>query len=42
MNLSSHPRGLTRRQVLCKIGGGFGTVGLASILADAGLLATGE
>jgi hypothetical protein len=30
---------MTRRQVLCKIGGGFGTLGLASILADAGLLA---
>ena len=30
---------LSRREVLCKIGGGFGTLGLASILADAGLLA---
>ncbi len=39
MNLSSRPYGLTRRQVLCKIGGGFGALGLASILADAGLLA---
>src|SRR5436309_9791941 len=40
MNLSSHRYGLTRRQVLCKIGGGFGALGLASILADAGLLAS--
>src|SRR5207302_9192711 len=39
MNLSSRPYGMTRRQVLCKIGGGFGMLGLASILADAGLLA---
>jgi Protein of unknown function (DUF1501) len=31
--------GLSRREVLCKIGGGFGALGLASILADAGLLA---
>jgi hypothetical protein len=30
---------LSRREVLCKIGGGFGALGLASILADAGLLA---
>jgi hypothetical protein len=40
MNLSSPRYGLTRRQVLCKIGGGFGALGLASILADAGLLAS--
>jgi hypothetical protein len=30
---------LSRREVLCRIGGGFGTLGLVSILADAGLLA---
>jgi hypothetical protein len=30
---------LSRREVLCKIGGGFGAVGLASLLGDAGLLA---
>jgi hypothetical protein len=39
MRFSSRPHGLTRRQVLCQIGGGFGALGLASILADAGLLA---
>ncbi len=33
------PSRLSRRQVICKIGGGFGMLGLASILADAGLLA---
>src|SRR5579871_5730479 len=30
---------LSRRQVICRIGGGFGMLGLASILADTGLLA---
>jgi hypothetical protein len=39
MRSSFRPHGLTRRQVLCRIGGGFGALGLASILADAGLLA---
>ncbi|HEV3168501.1 MAG TPA: DUF1501 domain-containing protein [Isosphaeraceae bacterium] len=29
---------LTRREVFCKIGGGFGLLGLASAFADAGLL----
>src|SRR5262245_35765009 len=28
----------TRRALLCRIGGGFGALGLASVLADAGLL----
>jgi hypothetical protein len=32
-----HP-GLSRREVLCRIGGGFGTLGLMSVFADAGLL----
>src|SRR5205823_3186625 len=31
--------GLSRREVLCRIGGGFGALGLASLFADAGLLA---
>jgi hypothetical protein len=30
---------LSRRQVLCRIGGGFGALGLASLFHDAGLLA---
>src|SRR5262249_35291588 len=30
---------LSRREVLCRIGGGFGTVALASVMAEAGLLA---
>ena len=30
---------LSRREVLCRIGGGFGGLGLATVLADAGLLA---
>src|SRR5437764_15121964 len=30
---------LSRRELLCKIGGGFGAVALASVFADAGLLA---
>ena len=30
---------LSRRDVLCRIGGGFGALGLAGVLADAGLLA---
>jgi len=30
---------LSRREVLCRIGGGFGTLALASVFADAGLLA---
>jgi hypothetical protein len=33
-----HCRRLTRRQVLSRIGGGFGALGLASIFADAGFL----
>jgi hypothetical protein len=37
--IPSHP-GLTRREVLCRIGGGFGALGLASVFADAGLLAS--
>jgi hypothetical protein len=36
----SVPRGtLTRRQVLTRIGGGFGALALGSVFADAGLLA---
>jgi hypothetical protein len=34
------PLKLTRREVLCRIGGGFGAVGLASVFAEAGLLAS--
>jgi hypothetical protein len=30
---------LSRREVLCRIGGGFGALGLAGVFADAGLLA---
>jgi Protein of unknown function (DUF1501) len=30
---------LSRREVLCRIGGGFGALGLAGVLADAGLTA---
>jgi len=33
--------GPTRREVLCRIGGGFGVLGLSSVLSDAGLLADG-
>ncbi len=36
--LGPHPR-LSRREVLCRIGGGFGALGLAQVLADAGMLA---
>src|SRR5262245_15793562 len=32
---------LSRREVLCRIGGGFGTLALASVFTDAGLLAEG-
>src|SRR5439155_12796255 len=31
--------GLSRREILLRIGGGFGALGLASVFADAGLLA---
>src|SRR5262245_58523818 len=31
--------GLSRRELLCRIGGGLGAVGLAHVLADAGLFA---
>jgi hypothetical protein len=34
-----NPSFLSRRQVLCRIGGGFGALGLARLFADAGLLA---
>jgi hypothetical protein len=38
--MSSQPAtGLSRREVLCRIGGGLGALGLAGVLADAGLLA---
>src|SRR4051794_23152629 len=30
------PRPFSRREMLCRIGGGFGTLGLTSVLADAG------
>jgi hypothetical protein len=33
---------MSRREVLCKIGGGFGMLGLASLLADAGTISTGS
>jgi hypothetical protein len=33
---------LTRREVLCRIGGGIGTVGLSTVFADAGLLASAQ
>ena len=29
---------MSRRDLFCRIGGGFGALGLASVLADAGLL----
>src|SRR6516164_9098527 len=32
------PFGLSRREVLCKIGGGFGMLGLASVFAEAATL----
>jgi hypothetical protein len=38
-NMSAHPGPLTRRQVLTRIGGGFGALALGSVFADAGLLA---
>jgi hypothetical protein len=37
-NLQTAPR-LSRREVLTRIGGGFGSLALASVMADAGLLA---
>ncbi len=37
--MSFHPQqGMNRRQALCKIGGGFGALGLATMLAGEGLL----
>jgi hypothetical protein len=39
VSFSAAQGGLSRREVLCKIGGGFGALGLASLFADAGLLA---
>jgi hypothetical protein len=39
MNAASLP--LSRREVLCRIGGGFGALALGSVFADAGLLAAG-
>jgi hypothetical protein len=33
---------LDRRQMLCRLGNGFGALGLASVLADEGLLASAE
>jgi hypothetical protein len=36
--MKNENKGLTRRDVLCRIGGGFGALGLASVFADAGLL----
>ena len=35
-SMSSRRTGLSRRQWLCRIGGGFGALGLASVLAEAG------
>jgi hypothetical protein len=32
-------KNLSRRDLLCRLGGGFGTIALANVLADAGLLA---
>ncbi len=37
MFTSSEPR-MNRRQMLCSLGNGFGTLGLASVLASEGLL----
>ena len=34
--LDSLPRPFSRREMLCRIGSGFGTLGLTSVLADAG------
>src|SRR4051794_19934085 len=34
------PRPFSRREMLCRIGGGFGSLGLASVMADAGILTT--
>jgi hypothetical protein len=39
-NLPASPIKLSRREVLCRIGGGFGALGLASLLADGDLLAS--
>jgi hypothetical protein len=33
---------MTRREVLCRIGGGIGAVGLSTVLADAGFLAPNQ
>jgi hypothetical protein len=37
----SQPGFLSRRHALCRIGGGFGALGLTSVLADAGVLTPG-
>jgi hypothetical protein len=39
MNTPFFPSRLSRREVLCQIGGGFGALGLGSVLASAGLSA---
>src|SRR5262249_328795 len=36
--MTNSPRGLSRREVLCRIGGGFGALALTSVFANAGLL----
>ena len=33
------PHNISRRQLLSRLGGGFGAIGLSSVFADAGLLA---
>src|SRR5438876_913857 len=37
--MKPHPLSFSRREILFRIGGGFGALGVASLLADAGLLA---
>jgi hypothetical protein len=36
--MTNFPRGLSRREVLCRIGGGFGALALTSVFTEAGLL----
>ncbi len=36
--MNNHPGTLSRREVLCRIGGGFGALALTSVFADAGFL----
>jgi hypothetical protein len=38
----TQPEPMTRRQLICRLGNGFGALGLASVLANAGLIRAGS